>query len=251
MYDRALYHRNLFNPEDHFFRPRNSDGTWVPDFNPALDGHGFVEGTGWHYQFFAPADLRWLVNAVGQDRFNTRMTEFFRYPEPGWYAQYYNPYNENDLHVPFVFHFSGQPWQTQSVVRRVLRENYFDAPDGVPGNDDGGAMSSWAVLTMMGIYSVDPASLAYELVSPSFSKVALHLGKPYRGATFTITTTDAPDAKPYIQRTVLNEHQHTRNWIGFSDITSGGTLHFTLGSAPNKQWGSAPEDSPPSLTDPL
>ncbi len=57
MYDRALYHRNLFSPDDRFFRPRNADGAWVPDFNPALDGHGFVEGTGWHYQSFAPADI--------------------------------------------------------------------------------------------------------------------------------------------------------------------------------------------------
>jgi putative alpha-1,2-mannosidase len=101
---------------------------------------------------------------------------------------------------------------------------------------------------MMGIYSVDPASLAYEIVSPSFSKIVIHLGKPYPGAAFTITASDAPDATPYIQRTVLNGHPQTRNWIEFSDITSGGTLHFTLGFAPNRQWGSAREESPPSLT---
>ena len=249
MYDRALYHRNLFNPEDGFFRPRNSDGTWVPAFNPALDGHGFVEGTGWHYQPFAPADFRWLVEAVGRDRLNARMAEFFDYPEPGWYGQYYNPYNENDLQAPFVFHFSGQPWKTQQVVRRVLKENYSDAPDGVPGNDDGGAMSSWAVLTMMGIYSVDPASLAYELVSPSFSKVIVHLSKPYPGSAFTVTADGVPGNNPYIQSSVLNGQRHARNWIRFGDITSGGTLHFALGPTPNKKWGSAAEDSPPSLTD--
>lgn len=250
MFDRALYYRNLFNHEDHFFRPRNADGAWVPDFNPALDGHGFVEGTGWHYQSFAPADLAWLVKAVGRDRFNARMTEFFHYPEPGWYAQYDNPYNETDLQAPFVFHFSGEPWQSQRVVRRILAENYFDAPDGIPGNDDCGAMSSWAVLSMMGIYSVDPTSLAYELVSPVFSKIVLHLGKPYPGTSFTITTTENPDATPYIQSTMLNKREHTRNWIAFRDIAGGSTLHFILGSAPNKRWGSAAEDAPPSLSDP-
>ncbi len=248
MYDRALYHRNLFQPENRFFEPRNADGAWAPNFNPALDGHGFVEGTGWHYQSFAPADLRWLVNAVGQDRFNARMSAFFQYPEPGWYAQYYNPYNEDDLQAPFVFHFSGQPWQTQRVVRRVLDENYFDAPDGIPGNDDGGAMSSWAVLTMMGIYSVDPASRAYELVSPSFSKIVIVLDKPYQGSTFTIATSD-PNANPYIQSTVLNGHKHTHNWIAFEDIASGGVLQFVLGSKPNRRWGSAQQDAPPSITD--
>ena len=85
-----------------------------------------------------------------------------------------------------MFNFSGQPWKTQRVVRRVLQENYFDAPDGIPGNDDCGAMSSWAVLSMMGIYSVDPASLAYELVGPTFPKVVIHLQEPYPGKTFTI-----------------------------------------------------------------
>ena len=139
--------------------------------------------------------MAWLIKAMGRDHFNERMTEFFNYPAPGWYTQYYNPYNETDLQAPFVFNFSGQPWKAQRVVRRVLHENYIDAPDGVPGNDDCGAMSSWAVLSMMGIYeSVDPASLAYELVGPTFPKVVVHLQKPYDGkAAFTIEANGAAD----------------------------------------------------------
>ena len=249
MYDSALYYRNLFNPEDDFFRPRNADGTWVPGFNPAQDSHGFVEGTGWHYRSFAPADIGWLVKTFGQEHFNASMTEFFDYPVPGWYGHYYNPYNETDLQAPFVFNFSGQPWKSQQVVRRVLKENYTDTPDGVPGNDDCGAMSSWAVLSMMGIYSVDPPSLAYELVSPVFPKVVVHLQTPYAGTAFTITTTKSPDTTPYIQNVTLDGRAHHRNWITFHDITDGGTLHFDLGATPNRQWGSAAQDAPPSLSD--
>ena len=249
LYDRALYYRNLFDPGEGLFRPRNADGSWVPNFNPMQHGHFFVEGTPLHYQSFAPADLAWLVSATGRDRFNQRMTGFFDYPEPGWYAQYYNPYNETDLQAPFVFNFSGRPWKAQRAVRRVLRENYTDAPDGVPGNDDGGAMSSWAVLTMMGVYSVDPSSLAYELVSPIFPKIVIHLQDPYPGRTFTITTTANPAATPYIQNVILNGQKHTRNWISFRDITAGGALHFVLGSEPNQAWGSALDAAPPSLSD--
>ncbi len=136
------------------------------------------------------------------------MTEFFNYPLPGWYAQYYNPYNETDLQAPFVFNFSGQPWKAQRVVRRVLRENYLDAPDGIPGNDDCGAMSSWAVLSMMGIYSVDPASLAYELVGPTFPKIVIHLQEPYPGKTFTIETTASRGANaPTSSDVTLNGQQ--------------------------------------------
>ena len=248
LYDRALGYRNVFDPETRFFRPRNADGTWVSGFNPAQDGHGFVEGTGWHYQTLAPSDLAWLVKAVGRDRFNRQLDDFFRYPAPGWYAQYYNPYNETDLQAPFAFHFSRQPWKTQRAVRRVLSENYFDSPDGVPGNDDAGAMSSWAVLTMMGIYSVDPSSLAWELVGPSFSKVVVHLQDPYPGKAFTILSQAGATSSPYIQSVQRNGKPHTRNWISFRDITAGGTLQFTLGPLPNPAWGSGEKDAPPSLS---
>lgn len=248
-YDRALDYRNVFDPQDRFFRPRNSDGSWVPDFNPSQDSHGFIEGTGWHYQWFAPSDMGWVVNAMGRDLFNKRLTEFFNYRVPGWYAQYYNPYNETDLEAPFEFNFSGQPWETQRVVRRVLHENYTDAPDGIPGNDDCGAMSSWAVLSMMGIYSVDPASLAYELVGPTFPKVVVHLHEPYAGKTFSIETDGAAANAAYIQSAQLNGKTHAKNWISFRDISAGGTLHFVVGSKPDEQWGAAQDDAPPSLSD--
>jgi len=247
LYQRALYYRNVFNHQDHFFRPRNADGQWVTPFDPAQSDHGFIEGSGWHYQWLAPWDMSWLIHAVGPDLFNSRLTEFFNYKTPGWYGQYYNPYNETDLEAPFEFNFSGKPWETQRVVRRILSENYTDTPDGIPGNDDCGEMSSWAVMSMMGIYSVDPASLSYELVSPVFSRIVVHLHAPYTGKIFTIETSPGPTANPYIQSVQLNGQPHAQNWISYPDMTHGGALRFTLGPDPNQSWGSAPDDAPPSL----
>ena len=249
MYDRALYYRNAFDPESRFFRPRNADGTWVPNFDPAQDGHGFIEGSGWHYQWLAPADLAWVVNAMGRERFNKRLTQFFDYEYPGWFGQYYNPYNETDLQAPFEFNFSGKPWETQRVVRRVLKENYPDTPDGIPGNDDCGEMSSWAVMSMMGFYSVDPASLAYELSSPVFPRVVIHLSAPYKGKTFTIEASPDPQNLTYIQSVQLNDAAHAQNWITFQTISDGGSIRFKLGESPNPSWGAAKEDAPPSLSE--
>jgi len=249
LYDRALYYRNVFNPQDHFFRPRNAGGQWVSGFDPMRDGYGFIEGTGWHYQWLEPSDLKWVVDNVGPDLFNQRLADFFDYKIPAWYGQRYNPYNETDLQAPFEFNFSGRPWETQRVVRRVLNENYSADPDGIPGNDDCGEMSSWAVLSMMGIYSVDPASLAYELAGPVFPKVVVHLHEPYSGKSFTVVSTGAADNAPYIQSVQLDGHPHHQNWISFRDIAAGGTLHFTLGTTPNHAWGAAPTDAPPSLSD--
>ncbi len=248
LYDRALYYRNVFNKQDRFFRPRDSDGQWVPNFDPAQEDHGFIEGSGWHYQWLEPADMVWVVSAMGRQLFNQRLTQFFAYPTPGWYGQYYNPYNETDLEAPFEFNFSGRPWATQRVVRRVLMENYTDNPDGIPGNDDCGEMSSWAVLSMMGIYSIDPASLAYEMAGPVFPKAVIHLEAPYAGKTFTIEASGAAPDAPYIQSITLNGHADSKNWISFRDIAAGGRLHFVLGTKPNTAWGAATADAPPSLS---
>jgi predicted alpha-1,2-mannosidase len=248
LYERALYYRNVFDRQDRMFRPRNADGQWVPNFNPSKS-EGFIEGSGWHYQWLEPADLAWVVKAMGRKEFNQRLTEFFSYKKPGWYGQYYNPYNETDLEAPFEFNFSGEPWKSQQAVRRVLRENYTNDPNGIPGNDDCGEMSSWAVMSMMGMYSVDPASLAYELVSPVFPKVVVHLEAPYGGKTFTIETSKQPEANPYIQSVKLDGQAHAQNWISFRRIADGGTLDFRLGSTPNKSWGAAAKDAPPSLSE--
>lgn len=248
LYERALYYRNLFDPKDRFFRPRNADGQWVEPFDPEQHD-GFVEGSPWHYQWATPWDMAWLIQAVGPELFNQRLVAFFDYKKPDWAAKYYNPYNETDLEAPFEFNFSGQPWRAQQAVRRVLAENYTDTPDGVPGNDDCGEMSSWAVMSMMGIYSVDPTSLAYEMVSPVFSKVVIHLRTPYKGKTFTILTSPDPHNNPFIQSVELNGKKYSRNWIPFQAMSSGSTVRFSLGAKPNLTWGTAPGDIPPSLSD--
>ena len=129
----------------------------------------------------------------------------------------YNPYNETDLEAPFEFNFSGHPWETQRVVRRVLNENYTAAPDGIPGNDDCGEMSSWAVLSMMGIYSIDPASLAYELTGPVFPKVVIHLHEPYAGKTFIIEAAGAAKMR-HISRARRSTAARTAR-IGFRSTT--------------------------------
>ena len=249
LYNRSLYYRNVFDHDDHFFRPRDADGQWVPHFDPVQENHGFIEGTGWHYQWLEPADMAWVVNAMGRDLFNKRLTEFFNYPIPGWYGQYYNPYNETDLETPFMFNFSGRPWETQRVVRRVLNENYTASPDGIPGNDDCGEMSSWAVMSMLGIYSVDPASLAYEMVGPVFPKAVIHLREPYAGKEFTIEASGAAPDAAYIQSVTLNGQPHEKNWISFKAISAGGTLSVAVGTNPDESWGAAPGDAPPSLSD--
>ena len=124
LYDRALYYRNVFDPEDRFFRPPQRRRNMGARLQSSARWPWICRRHGLALSVVCPSGPGMVGKAVGRDRFNQRMTEFFDYPAPGWYAQYYNPYNETDMQAPFVFNFSGQPWKTQRVVRRVLQENY-------------------------------------------------------------------------------------------------------------------------------
>ena len=110
-------------------------------------------------------------------------------------------------------------------------------------------MSSWAVLSMMGIYSVDPASQAWELVGPSFPKIVVHLQAPYTGKSFTISSEANKTSDAYIQSVQVNGKPRERNWISFHEMSAGGTVQFQLGPQPNPKWGAAEKDAPPSLSE--
>jgi predicted alpha-1,2-mannosidase len=246
-FKRALYFRNVFDPADHTFRPRLSNGQWREPFRRS-QYHGFVENSCWDYQWLAPCDMAWLVHAVGQARFNRRLEKFFSYKQPAWYALYYNPYNEPDLEAPFEFDFSGKPWETQRVVRKVLRQNYKLSYSGVPGNDDCGEMSSWAVMSMMGLYMVDPGKPVMELNSPLFRSIVIHLAAPYTGKEIVIRTNSHPFARPYIHGLTINGHRWNKTYVPVKTLTKGATLIYHLGRKPDHHWAASPEDAPPSIT---
>jgi putative alpha-1,2-mannosidase len=81
--------------------------------------------------------------------------------------------NEPDLAHPYLFtHVPGQAWRTQQLVR-TLREEFRDAPDGLPGNDDAGALSAWFVWSALGLYPTCPASNRYDIGSPLFDRATV------------------------------------------------------------------------------
>lgn len=245
---RAEYFRNVFDRQDHFFRPKLSNGQWKTPFTPMQTWPSFIEGSGWHYQWLAPCDMAWLVHAVGRGRFNRRLEKFFSYRQPGWKNQYYNPYNETDLEAPFEFDFSGKPWRSQAVIRKVLRQNYTLSYDGVPGNDDCGEMSSWGVMTMMGFYMMDPAKPVVEINSPLFRSIRIRLSAPYHGRQVVIRTNRHPAAKPYIYSLTVSGHTWNKAYIPLKMLTAGARLQFTLGHGPDRHWAAARADAPPSIS---
>ena len=106
----------------------------------------FYEATSEEYSLSIPHDVPGLIRACGgKKQFRRRLDLFF---EKG----YYNVQNEPSFLSPCLYHWIGRPDLSTQRIHQIIRDNYTDQPDGLPGNDDSGAMSSWLAFHMMGLY---------------------------------------------------------------------------------------------------
>lgn len=115
---------------------------------------------------------------MGEKTFTDRLDHFFEafvYPAYNEKISHYWHGNEPDQHVPFLYNFVGQPWKTQEVTQRILHELYGTGPNGIPGNEDMGQLSAWFVFSAMGISPVAPVTGEYQITSPIFDRVVIHM----------------------------------------------------------------------------
>ncbi|MET4677024.1 putative alpha-1,2-mannosidase [Luteibacter sp. PvP120] len=255
---RAGNYRHVFDRSTGFFRGRTADGAWITPFDPGEPYYNFMmkEASGWSTLWLVPHDVQGLVQLLGgRDGFNAKLDAFFATPYTakgicrdctGLIGQYVQG-NQPDQQAAYLYAWSGQPWKTQALARRILSQMYgSDATGyGYPGMDDQGSTSSWYVLSAMGFYPVDPSRPEYIIGSPIFDRVRLRLGN---GKVFEIVARDNTDANPYIQSATLNGKPWNKPWFSHADIANGATLVLTMGPKPNTAWGSDPGDAPPSMS---
>jgi predicted alpha-1,2-mannosidase len=244
---RAGYYKNYFDKTIKFVRPKMSDGSWKTPYDPLLSIHGkgdFTEGNGWQYTWLVPQDVKGLIKLMGGDReFVTRLDSLFKVTGSmgeeassdisgliGMYAHG----NEPSHHVTYMYAYAGQQWKTSEKVRQVMNEFYTDQPDGLAGNEDCGAMSSWYIFSSMGFYPVNPAGGVYVLGSPLFDKTTINLAD---GKKFTIQTVNNSPQNIYIQSIELNGEKYNNSYILHSSIVRGGNMKIIMGSKPNYNFG--------------
>ncbi len=257
---RAHNYQHVFDPSVGFIRGRTADGKWISPFDPREPYYNFMmkEASGWSTLWLVPHDVQGLENLLGgREKFAAKLDEFFSTPYhpkgicrdcTGLIGQYVQG-NQPDQQAAYYYDWAGQPWKTQELTRKILRLMYGSDKSGYafPGMDDQGSTSSWYVMSAMGFYTVDPSSPNYILGSPLFNQVILHMGN---GKTFEIAANHNSEANLYIQSATLNGKPWNKPWFSHSDIENGGKLVLNMGPAPNKQWGSAPDAAPPSMSQP-
>ena len=225
-YERSMGYKKYFSKEYGTLRPITQEGKFYEPFDPKQGENfepspGFHEGNAWNYTFYVPHDIMGLCKLMGgQKKFVDHLQSVFD-------RKNYDPANEPDIAYPYLFsYFKGEEWRTQKLVKELLAENFLNQPWGIPGNDDTGTMSCWAMFSMMGFYPDCPGVPMYTMTTPTFSKVTIHLDKNYyANDKLVIETVGSGD---YVKSVTVNGKKQNGMRINHADLVNGGTVRFTL-----------------------
>ncbi|MFN8277471.1 MAG: GH92 family glycosyl hydrolase [Chitinophagales bacterium] len=246
---RGQSYKNLYDASTGFMRPR-SPGFLTP-FDPFKVDHNYTEGNAWQYSFYVPQDMQGHMQLLGGkeklaaflDSLFSASTHLTGHRQPdisGMIGQYVHG-NEPSHQIAYEYNYAGQPWKTQAMVRRIMKEMYRAQPDGLCGNEDCGQMSAWYVFSALGFYPVCPGSGHYAIGSPLFELAVVHLEN---GKTITIATNANSAQAVYIQSATWNGQPYSKSFLTYEELAKGGRLELNMGERPNPGWASAEGDVP-------
>lgn len=223
-YDRSMGYKHYYCKEFGTLRPILPDGTFYGPFDPLQGANfepspGFHEGNSWNYTFYVPHDVKGLAKLMGgQKRFVNKLQMVF---DKG----YYDPANEPDIAYPYLFsYFKGEEWRTQKLVKELLAKHYTTKPNGLPGNEDTGTMSSWAIFSMMGFYPDCPGVPEYTLTTPTFDKITIKLDPAYWGTDKLVIRKEGGDG--YIDQIRLDGKKYSKYRLTHKDLIHAGEITF-------------------------
>jgi predicted alpha-1,2-mannosidase len=249
---RAQYWQNLFNPSTRYVSPRGAMGFFQQgpgyyDSPRAFGQDGYDEGNAEQYVWWVPHNVAGLATALGGraavgerlDRFTTKLNVGPN--EPYLWAG-----NEPCFGVSWLYNYIGQPWKTQLTVDRV-RGLFGPKPDGEPGNDDLGAMSSWYVWAALGLYPSTPGTPILSVAAPVFDRIVIALPAG-RFVRISAPGASGPHHLKFVGGLSVDGRATDRTWLPETIIRAGGEVAFSLAAYPNKDWGTAESSAPPSFT---
>ena len=253
--------RNQWNPNatsfgfNGFFAPRNADGTFVGEDPVSCGGcywaDFFYEATPWEYSFSPYHDMAKLISLAGGpstfvQKLNTLFTPNLNPTgNPQFGNTIFNPGNEPCFNCPYYFNFAGR--QDLSVERsKYVATSYYSAtPTGLPGNSDAGAMQSWILWNLIGLYPLT-GTTTFLIGSPRFESLSIDLGE----SKFLKVTSTGGDGSSsyYVQSLKVNGQNWMQSWLAWNDVfADGGTMEFVLGSTA-RNWTTGPPPPSPATS---
>ncbi|MGC9043834.1 MAG: GH92 family glycosyl hydrolase [Myxococcota bacterium] len=227
---RSKFYKNLFKSDIKFFVAKNSDGSFISDFIPTSQSQYYVEGNAYQYRFFVPYDSAGLSDLFGgrdalfeslNELFNNSVEEFKSEPTTLLPRKYYWHSNEPCILVPFIFCDLGDCNSTNRWNRWIFKVSYKDAPDGLPGNDDGGTMSAWYIMSSLGIMTL-PVKDYYLIGTPLFEESEIRV----RDKIIKIKTKNYSRDKYSVRQVRFNGNPVQDFRISHSELIKGGDIEI-------------------------
>lgn len=243
--------KNLYDASIKYIRPRGEDGKFIEPFNPNEPWRGFQEGNSVQYTFYVPQNPEALIDTIGRERFNTRLDSIFTLAEPNVFSggktinafagvgAVYNHGNQPNLHISWMFNYSGKPYLTQKWVRAIC-DKFYGTEEihgyGYGQDEDQGQMGAWYVLAGIGLFDVKgltDATPGMQIGSPLFDEITIRLNPKYhKGKQFKIQTINNSKSNIYVQKMSLNGQILDSPFIKFSDVVNGGKLILNMTDKP-------------------
>ena len=230
--ERSLAYRNLFDPVTQFIRPKQKNGHWMTPFNPletegagyweGSGGPGYVEGNAWNYTWFVPHDIPGLMERFGgAEPFAQKLERCFT-------EGHFTINNEPDIAYPYLFTYTpGYEHRCAEFVQKIIEQDFGTGPDGLPGNDDAGAISAWFVFSALGFYPDCPALKTYRLGIPLFSRSVINLNTDYYpGYEIIIDKKQTTTTKPGLIPVYLNDNLLQTFKVDHRDLIEGAHVKF-------------------------
>lgn len=250
---RGKAYQQLFDPQTQFMRGRSVKKEWRTPFNPFHAVHrmdDYTEGNAWQYTWLVPQDVHGLVKCFPSEKaFCTKLDSLFivqgdlgaeASPDISGLIGQYAHGNEPSQHIIYMYNYICKPYKAAPLLRKVMKEMYTIAKDGLCGNEDVGQMSAWYVLSAIGLYQVEPAGGPFIIGSPVVNKATIQLES---GKTFTVEAKNNSDSNIYVQSVQLNGKPLSRSYITYKQLMQGGKLTLVMGSKPSK-WGTKKNERP-------
>ena len=186
-----------------------------------------------------------IAYSGGNATFLRRLETMFK---PGVYSgndaygnTIFNPGNEPSFTTPYLFNYVGRQDLSVKYSRNIAKSYYNAGAGGLPGNSDAGAMQTWILWNMIGLYPIT-GQTTFLIGSPWIEQMKIESGN---GRSLNVTTCggDAENAF-YVQSLKVNGAAWDKSWLTWSDVfEKGGSMEFVLGAEP-VVWATGPP--PPS-----
>ncbi|MFA6834658.1 MAG: GH92 family glycosyl hydrolase [Bacteroidaceae bacterium] len=261
--ERSKNYRKVFNRETGFFHPKDQQGSFIEPFDYRFSGglgarHAYDENNGWVYRWDVPHNVADLIELLGgKEKFVQGLEDMFSEPLGKSRYEFYanlpdhtgnvgqfSMGNEPSMHIPYLYNYAGEPWRTQKRVYNLLKQWFRNDLMGIPGDEDGGGLTSFVVFSQLGFYPVTPGLPMYVIGTPRFEKVTMQIGN---GKSFEIVCLNYSPEHKYIQSARLNGEVWNKSWFSHDDLMKGGKLELVMGKKPNKHWASSEDAIPPSF----